>query len=158
MPITSHTIPSPIGPITLRTDERHLIGLDIDSGVPDKSPTTHPILHQAATELDEYFAGQRSKFDTPVFLPGTSFQQAVWRVLQTIPFGQLRSYGEVGAAAGYPHSARAVGGAVGKNPIPIIVPCHRVVGSDGAITGYSGGQGIPTKRLLLSHEGAFAVA
>ena len=149
---------SPIGPITLRADESHLIGLDIDSGVPDQSLPTHPILQQAAAELAEYFAGRRREFDTPVFLPGTPFQQAVWRILQTIPFGQLRSYGEVGAAAGYPHSARAVGGAVGKNPIPIIVPCHRVVGSGGAITGYSGGQGIPTKRLLLDHEGALAVA
>jgi O-6-methylguanine DNA methyltransferase len=100
----------------------------------------------------EYFNGQRQDFDVPVTLEGTAFQQDIWQALLDIPYGHTLSYGELGAAAGHPGSARAVGGAVGANPIPIIVPCHRVMGANGAITGYSGGSGIATKQWLIEKE------
>lgn len=108
---------------------------------------------QAVAELSEYFAGSRQLFDLPVALEGTPFQQRIWAELLQIPFGQLSSYGELAAAAGSPVASRAVGGAVGSNPVPIIVPCHRILAHDGRITGYSGGRGIPTKRILLDLEG-----
>lgn len=108
---------------------------------------------QAVAELAEYFAGSRQVFDLPVALEGTPFQQRIWAELLQIPYGQLSSYGLLAAGAGNPAASRAVGGAVGANPVPIIVPCHRILASDGRITGYSGGQGIPTKRILLELEG-----
>ena len=104
-------------------------------------------------KLREYFAGTRTDFDLPVSLVGTEFQKAVWGELATLPFGGVVSYGDIGQATGRATAGRAVGGAVGANPIPIIVPCHRVLASDGRITGYSGGNGIPTKVWLLDHEG-----
>jgi methylated-DNA-[protein]-cysteine S-methyltransferase len=111
------------------------------------------VLKVAAKQLGEYFAGKRRQFDVPVNLEGTSFQKSVWSTLLTIPFGEVRSYGDVGQTTGRASAGRAVGGAVGANPVPIIVPCHRVLASDGRITGYSGGNGIPTKVWLLDHEG-----
>ena len=111
------------------------------------------MLEKAAKQLDEYFAGKRKTFDVPVQLGGTVFQAAVWNALQEIPFGEVRSYGDVGMTTGRSSAGRAVGGAVGSNPVPSISPCHRVLGSDGKITGYSGGNGIPTKVWLLDHEG-----
>lgn len=108
---------------------------------------------QAARELTEYFAGKRREFTVPVALEGTPFQQRIWADLLAIPFGGLSSYGALASAAGNPAASRAVGGAVGANPVPIIVPCHRILSSDGRITGYSGGNGIPTKRILLDLEG-----
>lgn len=117
------------------------------SDVPDR------VLSKTAKELDQYFAGKRKTFDVPVVTSGTEFQQAIWGELATIPFGQTRGYGELGAAVGKPTASRAVGGCVGANPIAIIVPCHRVLASDQRITGFSGGDGISTKEWLLNHEG-----
>ena len=111
------------------------------------------MLETAAAQLGEYFAGARRDFDVPVALPGTAFQHDIWTRLQAIPFGEVVGYGELGRETGRPTAGRAVGGAVGANPIPIIVPCHRVLASDGRITGYSAGEGIATKRWLLDHEG-----
>jgi methylated-DNA-[protein]-cysteine S-methyltransferase len=117
---------------------------------PEKKST---VLAVAAKQLAEYFAGKRKEFDVPVSLGGTPFQRSVWGVLEGIPFGEVRSYGDVGMSTGRATAGRAVGGAVGANPVPIIVPCHRVLASDGRITGYSGGNGISTKVWLLDHEG-----
>jgi methylated-DNA-[protein]-cysteine S-methyltransferase len=111
------------------------------------------VLDKARKQIDEYFAGKRKSFQIPVSLSGTEFQRSVWSAVTDIPFGKVLSYGEVGHETGRPTAGRAVGGAVGANPVPIIIPCHRVLASDGRITGYSGGNGIETKAWLLDHEG-----
>jgi methylated-DNA-[protein]-cysteine S-methyltransferase len=110
----------------------------------------HPVLAAAARQLDEYFAGQREVFELPLAPRGTDFQRAVWAALRAIPHGETRSYEQVAKAIGRPTASRAVGAANGKNPIAIIVPCHRVIGADGSLTGYAGG--LPVKRWLLRHE------
>jgi O-6-methylguanine DNA methyltransferase len=109
-----------------------------------------PPIQQAADELRRYFAGERVQFTCPLDLHGTSFQLAVWQELWHIPYGKTRSYGEIAQAIGRPTASRAVGAANGANPVAIIVPCHRVIGSNGALTGYGGG--LPTKAWLLSLE------
>jgi len=148
---------SPIGRLEITALNDKIVGLEIEragrlphESSPEKVST---VLRQAAKQLAEYFAGKRRTFDLPLSLAGTEFQNSVWNTLMTIPFGDVRSYGDVGMSTGRATAGRAVGGAVGANPIPIIVPCHRVLASDGRITGYSGGNGIPTKVWLLDHEG-----
>ena len=147
---------SPIGRIELTGDDDAVTSLSIEcegalphDGEPERSNT---VLDAARAQLLEYFAGTRTEFDRPVRLSGTPFQQAVWAELERLGWGEATSYGALAAAVGKPGSARAIGGAVGANPIPIIVGCHRVLASDGRITGYSGGDGIPTKLWLLGHE------
>ena len=144
------SIESPLGPIALTSDGRHLTDLEIGRHV--VKPTTDSIIDAASAQLGEYFAGHRTEFDLPLKATGTAFQESIWQALQKIPFGQTTSYGELGQAVGKPRSARAVGGAVGANPLPIVIPCHRVLASDRRITGYSGGDGIPTKEKLLDLE------
>ena len=107
-------------------------------------------LEEAAQQLDAYFAGRRQAFDLPLASAGSAFQQSVWQYLQAIPFGQTRSYGEIAQALGKPAASRAVGMAVGRNPWSLVVPCHRVVGSGGQLTGYAGG--LERKRWLLALE------
>ena len=117
--------------------------------------TNHPVLIKTMQQLSEYFAGQRQKFDLPLDLSGgTAFQQAVWQALLTIKPGQTSSYGNVSKTIGNASAVRAVGAAVGRNPISIIVPCHRVLGSDGSLTGYAGG--LDRKTALLRLESAHA--
>lgn len=150
-------IDSPIGRIELGGDGRAVTSLTIerDGHLPWDEHEERPdeVLDRAAAQLDEYFAGRRHDFDVPVELHGTAFQLAIWEQLVDLEWGEVVSYGDLGRATGRPTAGRAVGGAVGANPIPIIVPCHRVLASDGRITGYSGGNGIPTKSWLLEHEG-----
>ena len=110
-----------------------------------------PLLHEAATQLAEYFAGKRRRFDLPLDLHGTEFQRRVWHALLRIEPGRTASYGDVARAIGSPRAVRAVGAAVGRNPVGVIVPCHRVLGSDGSLTGYAGG--LHRKRALLQIEG-----
>jgi methylated-DNA-[protein]-cysteine S-methyltransferase len=117
----------------------------------DGRERTDLVLEQAARELQEYFAGERQTFRVPLEAEGSAFQQAVWSVLRKIPYGALRSYRDIAEQLGNRQAVRAVGAANGRNPIPIIVPCHRVVGSDGKLTGFAGG--LPTKRALLDLEG-----
>lgn len=112
----------------------------------------HPLLQQAASQFDEYFAGRRREFALPLDPLGTAFQQRVWQVLLRIPMGRLSTYGEIARELGVPDAARAVGAAVGRNPVCIIVPCHRVIGSNGSLTGYAAG--LPRKESLLRLEGA----
>jgi methylated-DNA-[protein]-cysteine S-methyltransferase len=109
-----------------------------------------PVLQQARHELEEYFAGERRRFDVPLGAEGSEFQRAVWAALMAVEFGAICSYADIARAMGRPTATRAVGGANNKNPIPIIVPCHRVVGSDRSLTGYGGG--LERKRWLLAHE------
>lgn len=150
-------IESPLGRIEIASDGNAITSLSIErdgalpyDGEPEKSSK---LLDLAAKQLGEYFAGKRRSFELPVALHGTPFQQDIWNQLEDIPWGEYMSYGELGIASGRATAGRAVGGAVGANPVPIIVPCHRVLASNRRITGYSGGQGIPTKVWLLEHEG-----
>lgn len=111
----------------------------------------HPLLVQATRQLDEYFAGQRRDFDLPLAPRGTAFQLQVWEALRGIGYGQTCSYAQLARSIGNPAAMRAVGAANGRNPIPIIVPCHRVIGANGTLTGFGGG--LPTKQILLQLEG-----
>lgn len=150
-------IDSPIGRIELTSDGTFVTSLAIERGghlpLEEQPESAVSVLDLAATQLDEYFAGKRTDFDVPVTLRGTAFQESVWALLSTIPFGRVESYGAIGALTGRPTAGRAVGGAVGANPVPIIVPCHRVLASNGKITGYSAGGGVSTKSWLLTLEG-----
>jgi methylated-DNA-[protein]-cysteine S-methyltransferase len=150
-------IESPIGRIELTSDGDAITSLTIekDGRLPldDEPDSSNAVLELAAQQLGEYFAGSRLDFEVPLNVGGTAFQHAVWAELAAIPFGEVSSYGELGRATGRPTAGRAVGGAIGANPVPILVPCHRVLASDGRITGYSAGNGIPTKVWLLEHEG-----
>jgi methylated-DNA-[protein]-cysteine S-methyltransferase len=114
------------------------------------------MLRALATQLQNYFAGDLRKFDLPLDFQGTDFQKRVWRELETIPYGETRSYAQIAARIGAPTAVRAVGAANGANPIPIVVPCHRVIGSGGRLTGYGGG--LPLKKRLLELEGAWTMA
>lgn len=148
---------SPIGRLEIIARGDVIVGLTIerDGSLPnDSAPTKNStVIKRAVTQLGEYFSGKRREFSVPVSLAGTEFQKSVWNALTEIPFGTVRSYGDVGMTTGRSTAGRAVGGAVGANPVPIIIPCHRVLAGDGRITGYSGGNGIPTKVWLLDHEG-----
>jgi methylated-DNA-[protein]-cysteine S-methyltransferase len=150
-----YTMESPLGCITLEAEGDQLTSVDISATetISNDPAPTHPVLVKAAWQLSEYFAGTRTEFDLPLSPQGTSFQKAIWAELQKIPYGRVTSYGELGQRAGVGKAARAVGGAVGANPLPIVIPCHRVLSASNAITGYSGGAGIPTKKTLLELEG-----
>ena len=153
MTIKMKTIDSPLGALRLfATDE--LAGVYLPAQHVDLDAVVQPskLLDRTARQLDEYFAGRRTEFDLPLGPRGTGFQQLVWRALLTIPFGDTRSYGEQARTIGRPSASRAVGAANGKNPISIIVPCHRVIAGSGELTGYAGG--MDAKRWLLDHERA----
>ena len=157
--LSTHVIGSPLGAITLAATDRGLAGVwfDAQQHLPDmtgwRPDPAHPVLCIAAEQLTAYFAGQRSDFDLPLDLShGTAFQQAIWQALLAIPHGTTTSYGALGARIGNPAAVRAVGAAVGRNPISVIVPCHCVIGMNGALTGYAGG--LHRKTALLTLEGA----
>ena len=162
-------IPSPLGTIALAATPDGLSGLwfiDRQRYLPVEltgpaawleADGNHPVLQQARCQIAEYFAGRRSRFDLPLDLRcGTDFQQSVWQALLAIPHGEVISYGEVSRRIGNPTAVRAVGSAIGRNPLSIVVPCHRVTGSSGALTGYAGG--LDRKTALLRLEGALAEA
>ncbi len=148
-------VESPLGPLLAVRDDIGITALYLPSG---RHPVTvapnwtrdDDAFDDAHTQLDEYFAGERTSFDLPLHLIGSPFQLRVWAALREIPYGETTSYGKTAAAIGAPTASRAVGLANGQNPVPIIVPCHRVVGADGSLTGYGGG--LEAKRWLLSHE------
>ncbi|EME70422.1 methylated DNA-protein cysteine methyltransferase [Paramagnetospirillum caucaseum] len=139
---------SPIGPLALFEADDAIVALDWGF-LPENDET--PLLLKARDQLEEYFDGKRTSFDLPLAPHGTAFQQKVWAALAKIPFGQTRSYGQLAEQLGT--AARALGGACGRNPIPVIIPCHRVLGANGAMGGYSGIDGVETKEFLLRHEG-----
>ena len=150
-------LPSPIGRLELTADAGGILSLSIETNgqlpLDATAETSSPVLQRAAEQLDEYFAGTRQTFDLPVHLTrGTEFQRSVWARLATLKFGDVISYGALGSEIGRVGSGRAIGGAVGANPVPIIIGCHRVLATSGRITGYSAGQGITTKAWLLDHE------
>ncbi len=150
-------VDSPIGRIELIGNGSAVVSLTIerDGSLPhdgDKE-RSDAVLDRAATQLSEYFSGTRTTFDVPVTLRGTEFQKEVWGRLGELKFGEVTSYGELGLSTGRATAGRAVGGAVGANPVPILIPCHRVLATNNRITGYSAGNGVPTKVWLLNHEG-----
>lgn len=156
-------MPSPVGALTLvargdklaavlweqeRANRVRLGDLHLDD--------SHPVLLEAARQLNEYFAGQRTRFDLELDFVGSDFQRDVWAALLTIPFGETRSYGEIARLVGKPAAVRAVGAANGRNPISIIAPCHRVIGASGSLTGFAGG--LQAKQFLLALEGRRGLA
>lgn len=157
---THAVIDSPVGPLTIVAQAGAIVCLymdlqrhrpeDDELGEPDPRGREAEPFKAAADQLDGYFAGRRTRFELPLAPSGSGFQQRVWAALQEIPFGQTESYGDLAERIGYPGAARAVGLANGKNPIGIVIPCHRVVGSDGSLTGYGGG--LDRKRQLLDLE------
>ena len=148
-------LPTPIGNLLLAADTQGLREVWFETGRHQKTPDPtwrhEPAkLAFARQQLEEYFAGERQHFDIPLRPLGTPFQVTVWYALAKIPYGTTISYGELARRIGQPQAMRAVGAANGRNPLPIVLPCHRVIGSDGSLTGFGGG--LPTKRFLLSME------
>ncbi|MEO7039616.1 MAG: methylated-DNA--[protein]-cysteine S-methyltransferase [Gemmatimonadaceae bacterium] len=157
----SKSIDSPVGPLILVASARGLAAVRWPKASPRCAPIANvaeaadnPILEEAARQLTEYFAGERTHFSIELDFGGTDFQRQVWEALLTIPFGETRSYGQIAKQIGRPTAVRAVGAANGQNPLPIIAPCHRVIGSTGKLTGFGGG--LPMKEQLLTHEGALS--
>ncbi len=154
-PTLTTMVPSPLGPLTLASVAGKLTGLYLD-GQRHRPPRTSSwvvddgAFAEVARQLDAYFAGELTELDVPLDLSGTAFQRQVWSALRAIPYGQTRSYAELAEAAGNRRAWRAAGLANGRNPVAIIVPCHRVVGADGTLTGYGGG--LERKQWLLEHE------
>lgn len=144
-------IDSPLGNLQIVVSKNGIQNLSF-SDIPVSAQPANNLLAKTAQQLKEYFSGERTAFDLPLVPEGTEFQQRVWQALREIPFGQTITYGQLSKKLGDPDAVRAVGTANGKNPIAIIIPCHRVIGSDQKLTGYAGG--IERKRWLLQHEGA----
>lgn len=141
---------SPVGTLTLTEEEGALTGLYFGRLSRQGQEVLSPVLEETARQLSEYFSGKRREFSLPLSPKGTEFQLRVWRALETIPYGETRSYGDMARLIGSPKACRAVGMANHRNPISIIVPCHRVVGANGSLTGYGGG--LDAKRFLLDLE------
>lgn len=157
MPLVETFFPSPVGDLTLIASDAGLMAILWEDDDPARvrlgereRRADHAILAQTGHQLTAYFAGDLQQFTVPLDFRGTDFQQKVWVALCAIPFGETRSYGDIARAIGHPTASRAVGAANGRNPISIIAPCHRVVGTNGALTGFAGG--VEVKRWLLDHE------
>ncbi len=151
------TVKSPVGTLKLVATDDGLAAILWENDNPDRvrlnivaESENHPILREVESQLADYFAGKRKSFDLPFDFTGTEFQKRVWAALLAIPFGETRSYGHIAEQIGHPKAARAVGAANGRNPISIVVPCHRLVGSTGDLTGFAGG--LAAKRHLLGLE------
>lgn len=146
---------SPLGKLRLVSDGEHIVSIEFDGRYylePFDVKASDAALTSCAAQLEEFFIGKRTVFDLPLAPRGTPFQHYVWAELKKIPFGALRSYRDIAQAIKKPSAARAVGAANGRNPIPIVVPCHRVIGSDGSLTGFAGG--LEAKKILLRLEGS----
>lgn len=144
---------SPIGPFTLASNGEAITQLEFEGGrypLPQYPRGDDKVLKQARKELDAYFAGKLKDFTVPVAPEGTEFQKKAWKALQKIPYGTTRSYGQQAKVVGNPSASRAVGAANGRNPIAVIIPCHRVIGSNGSLTGFGGG--MKRKQFLLDLE------
>jgi methylated-DNA-[protein]-cysteine S-methyltransferase len=156
MSYVSKTMNSPVGQLTLVGSDQGLAAVLWEDDDPSrvrlgatKVDRTHPLLLQAQRQLEQYFAGQRRKFTVKLDAAGTAFQTRVWGALRTIPFGQTRSYAQIAEQIGSVKAVRAVGAANGRNPISIIVPCHRVIGANGKLTGFAGGLEVKAQLLAL---------
>lgn len=158
-PYVSAIVDSPVGALTLIGNDDGLAAVLWENDRPgrvrvkaEREDARHPVLRAAAKQLKEYFAGKRRKFTVKLNMNGTPFQKKVWKALLAIPFGETRSYAEIARALGNPKAVRAVGAANGRNPVSIIAPCHRVIGSGGQLTGFAGG--LEVKARLLKLESA----
>jgi len=151
-------IDSPVGRLTLVASGHHLVAIawqkeaDAEPFGAEPESAPHPILDETERQLRAYFAGELQAFDLPLDFRGTDFQRRVWQALLAIPFGETRSYHDIAVELGQPTATRAVGAANGRNPIPIVAPCHRVIGANGSLTGFGGG--LENKAFLLDLEGA----
>lgn len=141
-------IATPVGHLRIDATDRAITGVNRTNEA--CTPPTTPLLTECVRQLNAYFSGQLTDFDLPLHMEGTDFRLKVWHALRTIPYGETRSYGQLAAMIGQSSASRAVGGANHHNPISIIVPCHRVIGADGSLTGYGGG--LDMKEWLLEHE------
>lgn len=157
MALSYKQINSPVGLLKLVASNKGLMAVLWEQDDPKrvrldplKNDDHHPVLLETEQQLNEYFEGKRKSFSLPLDFKGTGFQQKVWHALLSIPFGETRSYGEIAKQIGHPKASRAVGAANGKNPISIIAPCHRVIGTNGKLTGFAGG--LKTKAVLLNLE------
>lgn len=156
--IRSLHLATPVGPITLTATDEAVIGLRFGTAVPEGSllcseeEEAAPLLREAAAQLREYFTGARRAFTLPLAPAGTAFQQRVWKALRTIPCGETRTYKQIAEQIGRNRAYRAVGMANNRNPIAILIPCHRVIGHDGRLTGYAGGLGIKERLLDLEKK------
>ena len=155
--ILCRRIDSPVGPLMLAANDSAVLHIEFrDNRHPADRSNWHggesAILDAAQSQLQEYFAGRRRVFDLPLAPHGTEFQRTVWQALADIPYGNTISYAQLAQRLGNPNGTRAVGAANGRNPLPIVLPCHRVIGADGGLTGFGGG--LPTKEFLLRLEGA----
>ena len=151
-------IDSPIGRLRLVSNGTHLVRIEFEGqqgNVGEDGLATDPVLEAACAQLRQYFAQARHSFELPLDPAGTPFQKSVWAALSQIPYGELRSYRDIAREIGNAAAVRAVGAANGRNPLPIVVPCHRVIGSDGSLTGFAGG--LEAKTVLLQLEGAILV-
>jgi methylated-DNA-[protein]-cysteine S-methyltransferase len=152
-----NTMKSPVGVLKLVASDRGLAAILWENDSPSRvklgtlvKDNNHPVLRETARQLNDYFAGKRQGFSLQFDVAGTGFQKEVWQALATIPFGETRTYGEIARQIGRPKAIRAVGAANGRNPLSIVVPCHRVIGSNGKLTGFAGG--LDTKAALLKLE------
>lgn len=150
----SQVMTSPIGKLTLIADKQYLREIRFGDDDCATIPHSNAVLDRTRQQLQEYFAGQRRHFDLPLKPQGTNFQQQVWKALLAVDFGELASYQDIARIIDNPKAVRAVGAANGRNPIPIIIPCHRIIGSDGKLTGYAGGLRIKQQLLRLEDAGA----
>ncbi|MDD4628624.1 MAG: methylated-DNA--[protein]-cysteine S-methyltransferase [Candidatus Peribacteraceae bacterium] len=148
-PLSEATLSTPLGPLRLRAGDRGIAAVQFAGG-PSRSGRSNVLLRRCATQMAEYFAGSRKVFRVPTELRGTPFQRAVWKALRHIPCGRTVTYGELARMAGHPRAARAVGSALRKNPLPVLLPCHRVVPASGGIGRYTGGS--HRKKVLLELE------
>jgi len=157
-PIYYRHIDSPVGPLLLVADDQSLRVIEFENPRHPIKPSPQwqagdtPVMRQTERQLAEYFRGERRDFDLPLAPVGTLFQRQVWATLAGIPYGQTISYAQLAQRVSKPTAMRAVGAANGRNPLPIVLPCHRVIGADGSLTGFGGG--LPTKQFLLQLEGA----
>ncbi len=163
--LVSSTMPSPVGELTLVGGDAGLAAILWENDKPSRvrleiagESAGHPVLVETRRQLTEYFAGRRQRFSITLDFQGTAFQKSVWQALLTIPFGETRSYGDIARQLGNPKAVRAVGAANGKNPVSIIAPCHRVIGSTGKLTGFAGGLEIKAHLLSLEQRGPLARA
>jgi len=144
------SVDSPIGPITLIAQGEKIVRVEL--GKKARAEGSSKVLNEAKAQVSAYFSGKLERFTVPIDAVGTEFQKSVWKEISKIGFGRKLSYGEIAAKIGNPAASRAVGAAVGSNPTPLLVGCHRVLGSTGKITGFTGAKGIKTKAWLLDHE------
>jgi len=163
MPYVYTALPSPVGTLKLVASDQGLVAILWENDTPRRVPLPHaekaddhPVLNEAARQLGEYFSGERRVFDLPLDFHGTAFQKDVWAELLRVPFGETRSYAQIAESIGRPTASRAVGAANGRNPISIVAPCHRIIGTNGGLTGFAGG--LEAKTWLLTLEGSLVPA